>query len=273
LRALKKEFQRLAKQGDGALIAYVTAGDPKPAYTLRIADTLIDGGADILELGVPFSDPIADPTIQAATVRALEAGTTPEISLEIVRKIKQKHDVPVVILTYYNQIFRLGVDNYAELARRCTVDGIIVPDLPVEEAGYLKNEFEKREIDTIFFTAPSTSNERLSKIVDFTSGFLYLISIYGVTGVRKNLRNSTIQRIKSSLMYTKGKIPLAVGFGISKPKQVTEIIQCGSDGAIVGSAFVEIIQRYQGNISKMLERLHKKARKLKEATIGAHPEN
>jgi len=267
MREIEGTFQNLKKQGNGALIAYVTAGDPKPKYTPKIVEALVNGGADIIELGIPFSDPIADgPTIQAASVRALKAGTTPKMVLEMTREIKEKHSVPIAILTYYNPIFRMGLENFFKLARNCNVAGVIVPDLPVEEAHEYKKVSEAHEIDTIFLAAPYTSTERLQKIIDYTSGFLYLVSLFGVTGTREKVQDLTIQQIKKFLPYARGRIPLAVGFGISKPEHVKAIIGNGADGAIVGSAFVNIIQKNQGNISKMLKEIEENAHKLKEAT-------
>jgi tryptophan synthase alpha chain len=262
-----KVFERLKIQGDGALIGYVTGGDPEPKFTPLIAEALINGGADILELGIPFSDPIADgPTIQAASVRALKAGTTPRMVLEMAKEVRKKHSVPIVILTYYNPVFRMGLEKFLRLARGCEVDGLIVVDLPVEEAEDYKKVAEACKIDTIFLAAPSTSTERLGKIVECTSGFLYLVSHFGVTGEKAAVEASTIQLIKRVLPYTRGRVPLAVGFGVSKPEHTRCIIKAGAEGVIVGSAFVNIIQRSQSKIGKMLEEIEESARKLKEAT-------
>ena len=264
---LTKVFKRLKAQGDGALIGYVTAGDPKPELTPKIAEALVKGGVDIIELGVPFSDPIADgPTIQAASVRALQAGTTPKMVLGIAGEIKRKRGVPVVILTYFNPVFRMGVENFFRLAKSFGVDGVVVPDLPVEEAEAYREAAETCGVDTIFLAAPSTSNERLGKIVACTSGFLYVVSHFGVTGAREALEDSTVQLIKRITPFTQGKIPLAVGFGVSKPEHTKRIIEAGADGVIVGSAFVNIIQKRQNDVDRMLEELEVAARKLKHAT-------
>ena len=264
---LTKVFKRLKAQGDGALIGYVTAGDPKPELTPKIAEALVKGGVDIIELGVPFSDPIADgPTIQAASVRALQAGTTPKMVLGIAGEIKRKQSVPVVILTYFNPVFRMGVENFFRLAKSFGVDGVVVPDLPVEEAEAYREAAETCGVDTIFLAAPSTSNERLGKIVACTSGFLYVVSHFGVTGAREALEDSTVQLIKRITPFTKEKLPLAVGFGVSKPEHAKRIIDAGADGVIVGSAFVNIIQKRQNDVDRMLEELEVAARKLKNAT-------
>ena len=216
-----KHSKKPKTKGNGALVGYIMAGDPKPELTPKIADALIKGGVDVLELGLPFSDPIADgPTIQAASVRALAAGTTPTKVLEIAKQIRQSHNVPIVIMTYYNPVFRIGLEKFFNLAKKSMVDGVIVPDLPVEEAADYVKAANKFGIDSIFLAAPSTSNERLAKIVECSSGFLYLVSHFGVTGAQSAVEDSTIQLVKRVLPFTSGKIPLAVGFGVSKPEHV-----------------------------------------------------
>ena len=226
-----------------------------------------EAGVDILELGLPFSDPIADgPTIQAAGLRALNAGTTPMKVLEIAKQIKSQHDIPIVVMTYYNPVFRIGLDKFLGSAKDHMVDGFIVPDLPVEEAADYKKAAKACGLDTIFLAAPSTSNERLGKIVECSSGFLYLVSHYGVTGTKTTVEDSTVQLIKRVLPFTAGKIPLAVGFGISKPEHVKRIIAAGADAAIVGSAFINIITKNQGNEDLMLKGLKATASSLKAAT-------
>lgn len=260
-------FKKAKAHGNGALIGYIMAGDPKPELTAKIADALIKGGVDVLELGLPFSDPIADgPTIQAAGVRALAAGTTPLKVLEIAKEIRQKHEVPIVIMTYYNPVFRMGLERFFRSAKECLVDGVIVPDLPVEEAGDYKKAADKFSIDTIFLAAPSTSNERLTKIAACSSGFLYLVSHFGVTGAQAAVEDSTINLVKRVLPFTSGKVPLAVGFGVSKPEHVRRILSAGADGVIVGSAFINLIQKRQNDIPTMLQELEVAARNLKAAT-------
>ncbi|MGD0331054.1 MAG: tryptophan synthase subunit alpha [Nitrososphaeria archaeon] len=267
MREIGRVFQKLKEERSGALIGYIMCGDPKPEHTPKIAQALVQGGVDILELGLPFSDPIADgPTIQAASVRALKAGTKPRMVLETAKQIKEEHRIPIAILTYYNPIFRMGPDTFFRSARDCGVDGVIVPDLPVEEAHDYRKTAETHEIDTIFLAAPSTSTRRLQKIVKCTSGFLYLVSSLGVTGERMNIQDSTIQLIKKFKPYTAGRIPLAVGFGISTSDHVKAVIENGADGAIVGSAFVNIVRKNQRNSRKMLDEIEEKARDLKTST-------
>ncbi len=266
MNSIAQVFEKLKTRHEGALIGYITAGDPAPEYTTSIAEALIEGGVDILELGLPFSDPIADgSTIQAASVRALSAGTKPTMVLEMAREIRLKHDVPVAIMTYYNPVFKMGLAQFLQLAKDCSVNGLIIPDLPVEEATEYYRTAKANSIDTIFLAAPSTSDERLQKIVACTSGFLYLVSHFGVTGERKTVEDSTIRLIKRVLPYTEQHVPLAVGFGISKPEHVKCIIEAGADAVIVGSAFVNVIQRNKGNIDKTVAELCEIARGLKDA--------
>jgi tryptophan synthase alpha chain len=263
---IKEVFKKLKAQGEGALIGYVTGGDPKPELTPMIAETLIKGGVDILELGIPFSDPIADgPTIQAASVRALEARTTPQMVLGMAGDIK-KWGVPVVILTYFNPIFHMGVERFFRLAKSFGVSGIVIPDLPVEEADPYCEVAKNYDVDTVFLAAPSTSNDRLRKILSYTSGFLYVVSHFGVTGEREALEDSTVKLIQRFVNHSFGIIPLAVGFGVSKPEHVRRIIEAGADGVIVGSAFVNIIHKHQSDVKMMIEELEALARNLKKAT-------
>ena len=267
MTVIEETFGRLRQRNEAALIAYVTAGDPAPRYTPKIVDALIEGGADIIELGIPFSDPIADgPTIQAAAVRALRAGTTPPLVMRMTKQIKKNHEVPVVLLTYYNLIYRLGQQNFLRLAKANGVDGLVIPDLPFEEADEYKKEAQKEAIDTIFLAAPSTPSERLDKILKYCSGFLYMVALFGVTGAREKLQDSTITLIKRLLPATRNKIPLAAGFGISTPEHVKRVVAAGAEGAIVGSAFVKVIEQNQRTIGDATKKLRKMTHTLKMPT-------
>ncbi len=267
MNAINEAFQKAKANGNGTLVGYIMAGDPTPELTPKIADALIKGGVDVLELGLPFSDPIADgPTIQAASVRALAEGTTPVKVLEIAKEIRLSHDVPIIIMTYYNPIFRIGIEKFFTLAKENLVDGVIVPDLPIEEAVDYVETAKKFKINTIFLAAPSTSTERLPKIVACSSGFLYLVSHFGVTGIQSTIEDSTIQLIKRILPFTSGQIPLAVGFGVSKPEHVKRIIGAGADGVIVGSAFISQIECHRENLDVLLRELRVTAYELKKAT-------
>jgi tryptophan synthase alpha chain len=257
-------IQEAFQKANGALlIGYITAGDPTPEMTPKIAEALIKGGVDILELGLPFSDPIADgPTIQAASLRALNAGTTPMKVLEIAKKIRSQHDVPLVVMTYYNPVLQNGLEKFLLAAKASGVDGFIVPDLPVEEAADYKKAASACGLDTIFLASPATSKGRLERIVQTSSGFLYLVSRFGVTGAQTSVTDSTVQLIKRVQQTTAGRIPLAVGFGISKPEHVKTVIAAGADAAIVGSAFINIMERKGKNMLSALEAL---AQELKRA--------
>ncbi len=264
---IDETFARLRAENEAALIAYVTAGDPAPRYTPKMVEALIEGGADIIELGIPYSDPIADgPTIQEASTRALKAGITPPRVMSIAKEIRKKHEIPIVLLTYYNPVHKMGLNKFLNMAKASGVEGLVVPDLPFEEANAYWNAAKENEIDTIFLAAPSTSNKRLESIVDHTSGFLYLVGVYGVTGARTQMQDSTINLVKRFLPKTTGKIPLAVGFGISTPEHVRKVVAAGADGAIVGSAFVKAIGQNQKTPNKAVEKLRRMTRSLKTAT-------
>ncbi len=266
MNSIKQVFEKVKKQKSAALIGYITAGDPTPEDTVKIADALIEGGVDIIELGLPFSDPIADgPTIQNASLRALKAGTTPLKVLEIAKEIKNRHDVPVTVMTYYNPVFRFGTEKFLCSARKHLVDGFIVPDLPVEEADEYRKAAKTCGLDTVFLASPATSEERLKRIIDASSGFLYLVSRFGVTGAQESVQEATVILIKRIQPYTTDKVPLAVGFGISKPEHVERVIGAGADAAIVGSAFINIIQNSKDK-KETLTNLKTKAEELKAAT-------
>lgn len=261
---ISTKFEKLKQKGEGALIAFVTAGDPKLELTPKIVETLAKH-ADIVELGIPFSDPIADgPTIQGAADRALASGTTPETVQEMIEKIRGTNDVPLVVLTYYNIVFKRGVDNFIKSFAAVGMDGIIIPDLPVEEAGELLKVTKRHGVDLVLLVAPTTTPERLGRICGASSGFLYIVSLLGVTGAREKL--SDLVRPLIVDVRKVSRVPIAVGFGISKPEHVAEVIKCGADGAIVGSAFVNLIAKNQGNERRMLKELNTLGKSLKVAT-------
>ena len=261
---IEATFKDLKAKNEAALIGYITAGIPTPENTVDIAKALIRGGVDILELGVPFSDPIADgPTIQAAAHQALDLGVTVQKVFNMVEEIKTEYNVPICLLTYYNPIYRIGIEKFMKMSRKHGVDGLIVPDLPVAESKDYKESAKKHNIDTIFLASPATSEERFRKIEDATSGFLYIVSLYGVTGARSSIENNTLNLVKKFKQYSSGKVNLAVGFGISKPDHVKQIVSAGADGAIVGSAFVKIMNQDLTQDS-MIQRLEELATKLKQ---------
>ena len=210
---ISKKFAELKKRNEGALIAYVTVGDPNSKQTPSLVGALIEGGADIVELGIAFSDPIADgPTIQSAVGRSLASGTRPVDAFKIARTINERYDTPLVLMTYYNPIYKFGLSKFLQLAKDSKISGLIVPDLPVEEADEYRKECSALDVDTIFLAAPSTNPDRLKQILAQTSGYLYLISLYGVTGARSTIPDSAINLVRSCHEQTAGSIPLAVGF-------------------------------------------------------------
>jgi len=197
MSAIAATFRELKQRNEGGLIAYVMAGDPTPKHTVKIVDELIACGADLVELGIPFSDPIADgPTLQRAAVRALEAGTTPKKVLDMAAAIKRAHDVPVILMTYYNIVHRMGVKAFCSAAEKSGVNGIIAPDLPIEEATLYREIAMHHGLDTIFLATQSTSEERLEKLLNASSGFLYLVSTNRVTGTRDIVQEESIEFIK-----------------------------------------------------------------------------
>jgi len=260
-------FSNLKAKNEGALIAYITAGDPHPKNTPLLVEALIDGGADIVELGIPFSDPIADgPTIQRAMTRSLESGCRPIDVLEIAETIHERHDIPLIIMTSYNPVFRIGLPKFLRVARKAGISGMIIPDLALEESDDYKKECTASNMETIFLATPSTGPDRLKRILNVTSGFLYLVSLYGVTGARTTMAKSTLTMIQRYSHEVADSIPLAVGFGISKPVHVNQIMNAGADGVIVGSAFVNIIENNGRNLSRTTKQLKNLAKTLKRAT-------
>jgi len=234
-------FQALKARGEGALIAYLMAGDPDLERSLAYARAAIEGGADILELGIPFSDPVADgPTIQAAGQRALRAGTTPQRVLELVRALRERTgaDVPIVLMGYYNPIFRWGEARFVNEAVAAGADGVIVPDLPLEEAGPLLEAAQAHDFALIFLATPETPEARLKRLGEASRGFLYLVGRYGTTGAREALAPQTVELIRRTRRALPEGPPLAVGFGLARPEHVRGVIQAGADGAVVGSRLV-----------------------------------
>ena len=253
-----------------ALIGFTVAGDPDLTTSMRIARTLIHAGTDILELGVPFSDPVADgPTIQRAGDRALAAGTTPDTVFAIVRDVREHSDVPIVLLTYFNTVFRRGIERFYRDARAAGVDGILIADMPVEESGEVLEAAEKNAIDQILLVAQTTSDERLRTIAENAGGFLYLVSVLGVTGARAGVPQAAFDLVRRVKAVT--DLPVALGFGISTPEQVESCAAHGADGVIVGSAIVDIIERTIRNPDAMEDELAGFIARLKRAAGSSRP--
>lgn len=259
---IEKTFAKLKEKGEGALIAYICAGDPTPKETKDIVMSLIKGGADMIEVGLPFSDPIADGlAIQGAIDRSLRSGMTPDLYFEVISDLNV--NVPLLVMTYYNLIFKRGVKKFVGDCKKSGISGIIVPDLPIEESKELASSCKKQGVDLIFFIAPTTTDTRIKNTLKHASGFLYLVSRLGVTGQRDDVSSSTttlLNRLSSV------KIPKAVGFGISKKEHAEQVIKAGADGVIVGSAFVNII----ANEDNSKEKLTHLAAELKKGCVSGY---
>ena len=235
-------FKRLHSEGRPALIAYITAGDPSPARTAGLVAALERGGADLIELGVPFSDPIADgPVIQRGSDRALKAGTTVARVLEIASEIRTRSEIPLLLFTYLNPVLRYGLDKLACDAVARGIDGCLFTDLSVEEAEPYVASMRAAGLDTVFLAAPTSTRRRMELVAKYSSGFIYLVSRTGVTGERASVSDSVAPLVEAMREVT--DLPLAVGFGISTPVQVRAIGEI-ADGVVVGSAFVRTIEEH-----------------------------
>lgn len=238
MTAISDCFEKLARNQECALIPFITAGDPDLATTAAALQTLDRNGADIIELGVPYSDPLADgPVIQAAATRALERGTNLDRVLEMLQATTPSLRSPIVLLIYYNLILHRGIDNFLQQAAAAGVAGLVVPDLPLEEAPGLLEPASKMGIDLILLIAPTSSTERIEAIARSSQGFIYLVSVTGVTGIRTEVET----RVSDLLQEIRGATdkPIAVGFGISQASHARQVKEWGADAAIVGSAFVK----------------------------------
>ena len=236
---IAERFQRIRAAGTPGLVTYVTAGDPDLTHTGQILRALDRAGVDLLEVGVPFSDPLADgPVIQRATERALATGVTLKGVLGLVQAARADIAAPVVLFSYANPILRMGADQFADAAQAAGVDGVLVLDLPLEEASEFRDLLTERGIDTILLLSPTTSDARLLQAASLGSGFLYAISRLGVTGARDTVASGAKEMV--ARIRAVSELPIALGFGISKPEHVREVGQW-ADAAVVGSALVEQI--------------------------------
>ncbi len=246
------------------LVSFIVAGDPSPEATLKYMKALAKY-SDIIELGVPFSDPMADgPTIQEGDIRALNNGMKVSKVFDIIKEFRKTNNTPIVVMTYYNPVYKIGVENFVKKLNEVGGNGLIIVDLPVEYCG---NEYinicKKYNIGTIFLSAPNTEQERLKLIDNNSSLFVYLISVYGTTGTREGISEKALNFLKNTKKICKN--PVYVGFGISNKEHVETFIKNGADGVIVGSAYVKIIGKY-GDSEETILKLEEKAKELKEGT-------
>jgi tryptophan synthase alpha chain len=238
---IASRFQELSRAGELGLVAYITAGDPSLDASEKIVLAAAESGADVVELGVPFSDPVADgPTIQRASERALRSGTTLAGVLDLVRRLRARTQVPLVLFSYFNPILQTGIEKFADAAVSAGADGVLATDLTPEESAEYRTALSSRGLDTIFLAAPTSTDERLKLIASVSSGFLYLISRTGVTGARESLPEELPALVRRVRRFT--PLPVAVGFGISLPTHVT-VLGGIADAAVVGSAIVAEIER------------------------------
>jgi tryptophan synthase alpha chain len=259
---ISKRFAELRKSGELGIVAYIVAGDPSLDASLKYVLALAEAGADVIELGVPFSDPLADgPTIQRGAERALKAGTTLARVLDLIRRIRQSSQVPLVLFSYYNPILQMGLEKFAAAAANAGADGVLATDLTPEESEGYRGILAAHHLDTIFLGAPTSTDERLAKIAACSSGFLYLISRTGVTGAKDTLPDDLPALLRRARSVT--QLPIAVGFGISLPGHVS-VLGGLADAAVVGSALVSEIEKAQ-NEDAAASALAAKIRSLKEA--------
>jgi tryptophan synthase alpha chain len=261
-----KLFEDLRRDGRKGLIAYLTAGDPSPARTPELVEALVRGGADLVELGVPFSDPIADgPVIQRAGERALKAGTTLHKVLEIAREIRRRSEVPLLLFTYLNPVMRYGLDRLAKDAAECGIDGCLLTDASVEEAHEYVGAMHKHGLDTVFLAAPTSTARRMKLVAQYSTGFVYLVSRTGVTGEQESLSDAVAPLVRAMRAVT--NLPLAVGFGVSRPEHVAELGKL-VDAVVVGSALVRVIEQHLDS-PRLAQELEAFVRQLKGG-FGAH---
>jgi tryptophan synthase alpha chain len=253
-----RKFKEILNRGGKAFIPYIMVGDPNTGRTKEVIGILEDCGADIIELGVPFSDPLADgPTIQAAGQRALKEGVTLHRVIEFVGELRQNTEMPIVLMTYYNLIFRHGEERFVSDASSAGVDGIIIPDLPPDEAGDLMRFSKKKGFDIIFLLAPTSTEERIRKVSRASSGFVYYVSITGITGAQLSL-DASIKTHIAKIKKESNK-PVAVGFGISAPEEASEVSRL-ADGVIIGSAIVKRVGMPDEELKKYLVSLRQAIR-------------
>jgi len=255
LTRIARLFESLKRENRCGIIAYLTAGDPSPAATPALVAALERGGADLIELGVPFSDPIADgPVIQLAGERSLRAGTTLSKVLAMASEIRRTSEIPLLLFTYLNPALRYGFERLAHDARAAGIDGCLLTDVSVEEARDYVKTMRAADLDTVFLAAPTSTDARLKLVAEYSSGFVYLVSRTGITGVQQTIAESAMPLIERMRLHT--SLPLAMGFGISKPEHVAEL--AGKvEAVVIGSAIVRQIERDPSNLEAFIRELRR----------------
>ncbi|HEX7467595.1 MAG TPA: tryptophan synthase subunit alpha [Methanobacterium sp.] len=265
VQSYSEMFQEVKNRGEGAFIPFTVAGDPDFETSLQIVRQYIDNGADALEIGFPFSDPVADgPSVQAADIRSLNSGMTTEKCFEFIEKIREFTSIPIGVLIYYNLIYKMGLEEFYRKAKISGINGILAADLPPEESNDAVEMAKKYKLDQIFMVAQTTSNKRIYEIMKRCSGFVYVVAVMGVTGVRSDIKKSSVELIKRVKNHT--KLPLAVGFGISKLEHVEDVIKSGADGAIVASAIIDVITDNLEDMDTGMDIIGSFCKELKDST-------
>ena len=262
---ISETFARLRREGRPGLVTYVTAGDPDLPRSAELLRALDRAGSDVLELGVPFSDPLADgPVIQRATERALAAGGSLRTTLSLIEQVRPFIQAPVVVFSYANPLLRMGVEAFARRAASAGVDGVLALDLPIEEATEVRETLASAGLDTIFLLSPTTSEARIRRAAELGQGFLYGISRLGVTGARDRVASGAEALVRRIRTHT--DLPVALGFGISRPEHIVEV-GAYADAAVVGSALVALIAEASGS-SRLIDRVEEYVRSLKAACMA-----
>src|SRR4029078_611522 len=265
---IEKKFAELKSRNQKGVICYVLGGYPTPETSEKIISSVVDGGADFIEIGIPFSDPIADgPTIQEASFRALKQGINPDICMDIVRMTRKKYpELPIVIMTYSNILQKMGFRKFMENAKEAGADGFVLPDMTIEESKEYLEYSMNLELASIFLIAPNTSNFRIKRTLEVSTGFVYVVSVYGTTGTRTSFNEYTLTAIRNIKKLSSNKNNISVGFGISQPNHIKRLSKFGADAVIVGSAIIKLIDcNKDDSIDSIQDKLKKYIKSLKVA--------
>lgn len=263
---IQAKFLELESKNEKALIAYTMVGYPNEKDTIAVVRGLIKGGADIIELGFPFSDPLADGlVIQNASAISLDKGTNLGQFFRLVRKIRQESNIPLVLMTYTNILYHQNYEKFFRDIKNAGIDGVITPDMTIEESNEYLTAAKNNSVDTIFLVSPNTNKKRLEKIIRQTTGFLYLVAVYGTTGVQNKIQQYTIDALKNTKKAAMHKIPVGIGFGISTPDDAKYFVNQGADAVIVGSALLKLVEKTPS--AKLENTVASFTKKLKNITI------
>lgn len=259
------KFSELTSKNRPALICFIVGGYPTIAHSEQIVSSLVKAGADMIEIGIPFSDPIADgPTIQKAYNTALKNGVTPQKCLHMCANLRKKFpNLPLLIMTYSNIVYKAGLEKFIEMSRLHGVDGFILPDMAIMESDTYVKVASDHGLATIFLASPNSNKQRIEQIMNVCSGFIYVVSIFGITGTRLGYEKYTFHNIRKIKKITQGRIPIAVGFGISRPDQIVSIVESGADAVILGSSIIDRI-KVAANHKLMLNDLQNFVRQLRD---------